>query len=214
MRSVIVAILMSAALGVTATAQTNERQEAEAAMETCRSIAVAEVRQACMGAATSVLARLSRDRTEPPSSSAADAESIQQATANLEAERIRLETERRALAAEKEQIEQQRLELAELEEDAEESTKRDLSRFSPFSLERTRPPKIIPVSIVKITVDRRKIHRFFTSDGDILTQSHNDQKLHAPSSLPAAAKVVRSLSGARWLEFDERPNRRLKISLP
>ena len=216
MRNVIIAGFLALLTGATASAQSdNSQEDAVAAMETCRSISVVEVRQACMIAAANVLDRLSTTNgpsvsetvTAPPANSG----TIQQTAADLEIKRNRLEAERIALEAEKEEIQRQRIELAKVDE-VEKTERSGLSRFSPFSTERS--PKIIPVTIVKITVNRRKLHRFFTSDGDVLTQSDVSQKLYAPSALPAQAKVTRSFSGARWLAFDERPKRGLKIILP
>jgi len=201
MRHLVATSLLVLVLGSTASAQTDKRDEALAAMEACRGISIAEVRLACMDAAGSILDEI----TSAPN------ENITKAPDNLEIERQRLDAERAALEVEREAIEKKRVELAELEE-TETKAKRRFSPLAPFTGDET--PEEIAVTIVKITINKRDIHKFHTSDGDILTQTEVVQTLHPPSSLPAAATIKRSRVGSKWLVFDERPNRRLKVSLP
>ena len=206
--------LLAIAVCATSSAQTDKRDEALEAMQACQQIHLAEVRLACVDAASKVLNRLESNIAQPvipaPGASGQD-KSITQATADLEADRARLNAERAALEAEKAVIEKKRSELAELE-NVEQPKPRRFSALSAFTGEARASEA--PVTIVKITRNRRNIHKFHTSDGDILTQSEVNQNLYPPSSLPAAATIKRSRFGAKWLSFDERPNRGLKVKLP
>lgn len=227
MRYLILGGLIAGLISGTATAQTDKRTEALNAMEACRGISIAEVRLACLDAAASILDEIDASTPQattpdqpvlpqpaPPQPVLEQPQAqnnLEQAAANIEAERQRLDAERASLEAEREAIEKRRIELAELEE-KEKAEQRRFSPLAPFT--GASQPKEIPVTIVKITINSRKQHKFYTSDGDTLTQSDLTQRLYAPSALPAKANVVRSLAGSKWIIFDELPNKRLKVSLP
>ncbi len=238
----IVALLVGFTV-ISTPAVADERDDALAAIQACRNIAADQVRLACLDAATNLLDSIdaAAARTAPQPAAPAintEAEAIARERAALAAEREalaneraalaraaeesrtasaaveaeRLETERAALEAERAAIEAKRIELAEKEAEADAKTPRRFSLRTPFSSERL-PPET-PVTIVKITVNDQRVHKFYTSDGDLLIQSDTTRNLIPPSSLPAEAIVHRTTLGAKWLAFNERPKRRLKVKLP
>ena len=246
MRRFIIASLLVSSACATASAQDDKRDAALEAMQACRQISVAEVRLACMDAASDLLDEINQAEAIPVSppvpSINKEAEALEQERAALAAEREalarqraelsqareqqnaaalatkeaeRLTAERAALEAEREEIERKRTELAELEKESNTAGRERrsfVSALSPFSNER--PPAETSITVVKITKNKQNVHKFFTSDGDVLIQADTSRNLRPPSSLPAEAIVHRTTLGAKWIAFAERPKRRLKVKLP
>lgn len=245
--SIIAVLMIFSTMFTPATA--DDREDALAAIQACRSIAADQVRLVCLDAATQLLDSLEEAAPSPvapvpPVSTAeADAAALAAERAQLAAEREALAKERAELAraaeetqaaqaavlaaAESERLEAERAALeveraaietrrAELEREEAEALANAPRRFSapatPFS--RNPPPAETPVTIVKITVNKQRVHKFFTSDGDVLIQEDTSRNLIPPSSLPAGAIIHRTALGAKWIAFDERPKRRLKVKLP
>lgn len=218
------------------------REEALAAMEACRAIGADSVRLICMDAAAELLDSL--DDTEaspapvpaPPVSGELTEQQLADERAALVAEREALEAERRELdlaRAERDALETERraLEVATAEREALDAERRELevarAEVEASQQEINDPnarrrrffgagdiPDELAVTITKITRNRRNIHKFHTTEGEILVQSDVSQRLTPPSALPASAIIKRATLGSKWLIFDERPDRRLKISLP
>jgi|GEM_PF-6624454 len=222
MRHFLVVATTSLCLSFSAHAQTDERQEALAAVEACRAIANKTVSAACLSAATDLLNSLPDTPAAPEAAPITPSTPQALSEDTLEAERNRLEIERAALEAERAALSQQRAVLAEAA--AEEERKKEireariregglLARLdASFDYEQNGEP--IEITITKITIDNRKNRHFHTSEGDILTEQHTGSKRSAPRDLPAAAVLGTSTLGAKWIAFNSRPNRRFKVKVP
>lgn len=256
MRHFSIAAILVIFAGVATPALADERDDALAALQACRSIAADTVRLACLDAATQLLDTLeATDKApeepaapiiatpappppvaqpaEPPAVSQADIEALEREREALAAEREALareraeldrrqaEQDRRAaevagkeaerLAAEREALARERAALEAARIENERATEENTRRLS-YSLFGNNPKEIV-VTIERITRNQERIHRFYTSDGEVVKQSDKGQFFRPPSSLPAQATIRRSASGSKWIVFDEHPKRRLKVKV-
>lgn len=223
MRPLIGLIILAMLPFTPASAQSSDRDEALAAMQACRDISVDSVRLACMDAAAKILDGLEEatapeprqtplpSTDQPVASTPATDQGIEQAAAELEAERARLSAERAALEAEKAAIEKERTELAELEE-TETTEKRERRRGGLLRAPRglglfdgDDRPKRYETLVTRIVVNSRGRH-FFETEGGTTWRQVPPAALRPPSSLPAKVTIRRSASGARRLAFEEHPS--------
>lgn len=106
MRPFVIAALLAILVAIPQNAMADERDEAIAAIKTCRNIAASEVRLACLDAATQLLDKIEREAVVPAPKAAApitpapnvEAEALARERAELAAERVALEKEKAELA--------------------------------------------------------------------------------------------------------------------
>lgn len=229
--------LLAIAVCATSSAQTDKRDEALEALQACRQISVADVRLACMDAASTILDGIDQTETTAPIAPAPPTPSITKEAQALEQERAALAAEREALAqqradldraaeqqaatalatAETERLAAERAaiakERAELEAARAEAETTEKKRFSLLSA-----PKGLGFfdnddrpkrfhTTVTKIIVNNAGRHYFTTEDGTVWKQVPATALTAPSSLPAEVSIRRSASGSRRLAFDEHPNR-------
>ena len=195
-------------IGSDANAQTPSRDQVLQGIEECKEISVDFMRTACLQAAEQFLANTTSE-PERPSEPAIVAEAPEQATDGIAAERA-------ALAKERAEIEQARAALeAENGKRSENERRGVLARLglARNKQEKNKEKIAATITIDRITYNKKKIHRFYTSDGDILLEDVDNLRMRLPSSLPATATFEQRFLGSKWITFTEHPKRSYKVKI-
>lgn len=229
MRHFSIAAILLVFANMASPALADDRDEAVAALQACRSIAANQVRLACMDAAIELLdsietpAEITPAPAPPPASPPPIAQAAPTAESEaLERERLELAAEREALAreraelaaaeteklaAEREALAKERAALETAQKEADEPKKRGGLLSAPRGLglfdQDDRPDRFY-TNVTRIIVNASGRHFFTTEDGTIWKQVP-PKPLKAPSSLPADVTIRRSASGSRRLAFEEHP---------
>lgn len=194
-------LIALAMFGSPATPQS--REDVLKGIEECSSLSVEFMRTACLDAANRFL------EETPPLNSETPPAPIPTETVNIEARRA-------ALAKERAEIEQARAALEKQRSEQSENERRGV--LARLGLARnanddSNENLSASVTIERITFNKEKIHRFYTTDGDILLEDANNRRMVLPSSLPATAIVKSGFLGSKWLSFAEHPKRSYKIKV-
>lgn len=186
-------ILTISISGAVANAQTPGRDDVLKGIEQCGAISVDFMRAACLDAGNRFLEGDTAAITSP----------------------VDAEAERAALAQERAEIDKAR---AELDAKAQtQSANERLGLLTRLGLARNTEQDdenlAAIITIERVTYNRKKIHRFFTSDGDIIIQDARSLSMRLPDTFPATATLEKRSLGSKWLTFTDIPNRTYRVKI-
>jgi hypothetical protein len=208
---IVFSVLLS---GAAANAQAPGRDDVLKSIEQCRAISVDFMRAACLDAGNRFLADDTAIITSAPSAIAPPPTPPSPST-SLQSPEAEVQTARAALAKERAEIEQARAEL-----DAKVQTQSANERLGLLSrlglarnVEQDDENLAATITIERVTYNRKKIHRFYTSDGDIIVQDARSLRMRLPDTFPATATLEKRTLGSKWLTFTDIPGRTYRVKI-
>lgn len=185
-------------------------EDIQKSVEACKAVTVDVMRQACLEAASQFL----ENQNSAPSAIAPPPKPPSPGT-SLQSPEAEIQTARAALAKERAEIEQARAEL-----DAKAQTRSANERLGLLSrlglarnVEQDDENLAATITIERVTYNRKKIHRFYTSDGDIIVQDARSLRMRLPDTFPATATLEKRTLGSKWLTFTDIPGRTYRVKI-